>query len=224
MNLTNLNPFQEWNTLKIDNLIKEDKVVVLFFNTQDKWLSEKSLRQALAYAIDKNKLSENRAISSINPNSWAYNPQAKKYSFNPQNSKDLIDKLPKELKKDLSINLVSSPNLIELSETISKYWTEVGIKTQVQVSSIIPNEFQAYLTILDIPNDPDQYPLWHSTQTSTNISNYSSPRIDKLLEDGRSAIKNDERKKIYLDFQRFLVEDTPAVFLYHPTFYTIEKK
>ena len=72
----------------------------------------------------------------------------------------------------------------------------------------------------EIPADPDQYTLWHSTQ-STNITGYNSPKIDKLLEDGRKISDKEERKAIYLDFQRFLVEDTPAAFLFHPTVYTI---
>jgi len=33
-----------------------------------------------------------------------------------------------------------------------------------------------------------------------------------------------ERKKFYLDFQRFLIEDSPAAFLYHPVSYTIVRK
>ena len=76
---------------------------------------------------------------------------------------------------------------------------------------------------IDIPKDPDQYVLWHSTQP-TNISKYKNPRIDKLLEDGRVELNQETRKKIYLDFQRFLVEDSPAIFLYHPSFFTVLKK
>ncbi|MCS7092795.1 MAG: peptide-binding protein, partial [Patescibacteria group bacterium] len=75
--------------------------------------------------------------------------------------------------------------------------------------------------IYDIPLDPDQYSLWHSMQTESNISKYANPRIDKLLEDGRVTIDIQERKKIYLDFQRFLLEDAPCVFLYHPEYYSI---
>ena len=48
----------------------------------------------------------------------------------------------------------------------------------------------------------------HSNQTATNISNYQNPRIDKLLEDGRAELTLVERSKIYLDFQRFLLEDS----------------
>ena len=80
------------------------------------------------------------------------------------------------------------------------------------------------MATVDIPKDPDQYSLWHSTQTSTNVSRLANPRIDKLLEDGRIELDQETRKKIYLDFQRFLVEEVPAVFLYHPEYYTIKRK
>jgi len=100
----------------------------------------------------------------------------------------------------------------------------VGVNINLQVISTIPTDFQAFLAIFDIPDDPDQYSIWHSTQTSTNITRYEDPRVDKLLEDGRSQIDLESRKKIYLDFQRFLVEDSPAAFLYYPTIYSISRK
>jgi peptide/nickel transport system substrate-binding protein len=80
------------------------------------------------------------------------------------------------------------------------------------------------LAIFDTPEDPDQYSIWHSTQKATNITHYENPRIDKLLEDGRSQINTEERKKTYLDFQRFLVEDAPAAFLFYPDTYSISRK
>ena len=107
---------------------------------------------------------------------------------------------------------------------IAKDWEKVGIKVNLQVISQIPSDYQAFLAIFDIPDDPDQYSMWHSTQTATNITRYQDPRIDKLLEDGRSEINIDARKRIYFDFQRFLVEDSPAVFLYYPTIYTIGRE
>ena len=94
----------------------------------------------------------------------------------------------------------------------------------MQVTSSFPDEYSAFLAIYEIPSDPDQYFLWHSTQTATNVSKYSNQRIDKLLEDGRTTTDQDERKKIYLDFQRFLLEDAPATFLVHPISYTIARK
>lgn len=216
------NPFNLWNTLMVEGTANLNQVVTIFFNTKDKLLSEKTLRQSLYYAIDKSSLGQ-RAFSPISPTSWAYNPQVKHYSYDPKRAKELLEELPKELQNP-EIKLAASPELLNIAEKISKDWEKLGVKTEVQVSSIIPSEFQAYLTIFDIPKDPDQYAIWHSTQTGTNVSNYSNPRIDKLLEDGRSELDPEERRKIYLDFQRFLLEDAPAAFLYHPTYYTITRK
>lgn len=222
INLLDSKPFDSWKTVSIKEEFNENQVVVIFFNTKDKALSEKNLRQALAYAIDKEPLGR-RAINPISPNSWAYNPQVKDYSYNIERAKELMSELPKEL-SDISINLVTSPVLLSTADKISKDWEKLGLKTQILVSSIIPTDFQAYLTILDIPRDPDQYTLWHSTQTSSNISKYSNARIDKLLEEGRTIVNIEERKKIYFDLQRFLLEDLPAIFLYYPKYYHISRE
>ena len=218
----NPTPFLDWPTVKISKQANEKRVVVVFFNTQDSKLSDKSLRRALAYSMVKTYDGE-RAISPISPNSWAYNPTVKTYERDVERSREFIDELPEEFKQDFSINLVTTPVLLTIAEEIADDWENVGVKTQVQVSSGIPIEFQAFLAIFDTPTDPDQYSIWHSTQTATNISKYQNPRIDKLLEDGRVELNIEERKKIYLDFQRFLVEDSPAVFLYHPSVYTITR-
>src|SRR6185369_8402425 len=82
------------------------------------------------------------------------------------------------------------------------------------------SNFQVVLVGQEIPPDPDQYYLWDSTQ-STNFTGYKNPRIDKLLEDGRKSIDQSERKSIYQDFQQFLVEETPAIFLTHLKTYTV---
>ena len=224
LNIFNKEPFSSWKTVDIKTEVDKNQYAVVFFNVQDKLTGEKSVRQALAYAIDKSKLNGPRAISPISPNSWAYNPQVKPYNYDPDRAKELVGDLPKELKEVLEVKLVTTPLLLSAAEEIAKNWEEVGVKTILQVSSGVPTDYQALLAIFDAPSDPDQYAIWHSTQTSSNISHYKNDRIDKLLEDGRTELNLGERKKIYLDFQRFLVEDSPAAFLYHPTTYTITRK
>ncbi|KKQ55358.1 MAG: ABC-type dipeptide transport system, periplasmic component, partial [Candidatus Woesebacteria bacterium GW2011_GWC1_38_13] len=63
-----------------------------------------------------------------------------------------------------------------------------------------------------------------STQSETNITKYKNLRIDKILEDGRVEQDKEKRKELYFDFQRFLIEDSPAIFLYHPVWYNIHRK
>lgn len=217
-------PFENWKTVRIEENLKKDRVVAVFFNVQDKLMGEKTVRQALAYAINKDVLPGHRAYGPLAEESWAYNPQVKPYDFDQGRAKEILEELPDELKSNLSVKLVTTPVLLETADSIVKDWEAAGVKTELQVSSGIPTEYQAFLAIYDIPKDPDQYAIWHSTQTNSNISKYQNPRIDKLLEDGRGELNQTERRKIYLDFQRFLVEDSPAIFLYHPVSFTVVRK
>lgn len=207
--------FEKWKTLNIEKKVSYDNFVGIFFNTEDEKLSDKQVRQNLAYAIQKNNLPGERATGPLSPDSWAYNPQVKPYERDLNKAKDL---------KDTKIILSTLPNLLNIAEKIRKDWEEVGIICEIRVVSDVPDTYQAFLATVDIPRDPDQYSLWHSTQLETNISKFKNARIDKLLEDGRTELDQEARKKIYLDFQRFLVEDVPAVFLYHPNFYKISRK
>lgn len=220
--ILNPEPINSWPNENITTNIDEESFVGIFFNIQDRLVGEKSLRQALNYALDKDKLGP-RAISPVSPLSWAYNPQVKPYNYDPERAKELIDALPDELKEDLNLKLTTIPSLLGVAEKIAEDWRAVGVNTEVNVSPNIPTEYQIFVIIFQIPKDPDQYFLWHSTQLGSNISKYQSPRIDKLLEDGRQVTNQEERKKIYLDFQRYLVEDSPAIFLFHPTYYTISR-
>lgn len=217
-------PFDSWKTAEIKEEAGKSEIVTLFINTQDPLLSEKTLRQALAYAIKKDGFEGERAISPISEDSWAFNSQVKPYEYDPEKAKKTISELPDEIKEKININLSTTPLLLPVAEKIVRDWKDAGIPASVQVSTSIPQEYQVLLAIFDSPKDPDQYSIWHSTQTSTNITKYQSPRIDKLLEDGRTTTDQEERRRIYLDFQRFLVEDSPAIFLYYPKIYNISRK
>lgn len=221
-NLFDPSPFDEWNNSIVSKIINKNQVVTLFFNTKDNLLSDKTVRQALNYALDKESYADERAISPISKDSWAYNPTIKSYEYDIDRAKEIFDDILKGGGKP-KIKLVSAPALLSTAENIKDDWEEIGIEVNLQVSAIIPTEFQAFLAIFDLPSDPDQYSIWHSTQLDTNISGYTNPRIDKLLEDGRTEINKEERKRIYLDFQRFLLEDSPAAFLYYPETYLVKR-
>ncbi len=212
-NLQDAQDFAKWKTVNVKEEIGYSNYVAVFFNTGIEKLKEKNVRQSLNYAISKDF--KNRATSPISPFSWSYNPQTKPYEKDLEKTKDI---------KDFSIKLSTLPNLLKLAENIASQWREANINVEVEVVTSVPENYEAFLATVDIPKDPDQYSLWHSTQTETNISKLNNPRIDKLLEDGRTQLDQETRKKTYLDFQRFLVEEVPAMFLYHPIFYTIERK
>ncbi len=219
-------PLDTWKKIKISKTINTDEYVAVFFDTQNKLLNEKNLRQALAYAINKDALGGGeRAISPISIDSWAYNPQVKTYNYDLNKAKSMIDDYKKSAKiNEVDITLTTPPLLLSQAESVQKDWQAAGVNVTLQVVSDIPTDYQAFLAVFDIPEDPDQYTIWHSTQVSTNITHYQNPRIDLLLENGRTEINTNDRKQTYMDFQRFLVEDSPAAFLYYPTIYTIARR
>jgi len=212
--------FADWNKTKITQKIETNqKYVAIFFNTQK--ISNKQTRQALAYATTKVKDKNERCFGPISATSWAYNPSIKEYNFSSTRARELFD-ANKIDKINLSVN---NRELLSLAETIKNNWTEtLKLETSITLENQIDLEnFDAILTYGAIPNDPDQYSFWHSTQTNTNVTKLNNSRIDKLLEEGRQTIDQQERKKIYQDFQRYLLEESPAIFLYYPTTYTITR-
>ena len=219
------NPFQEeWSfNVTIKKNIQDDQYVGLFFNLKDKFLSDKNLRQALAYTAPKG--SENaRAISPINPNSYFFNSDVKKYNINSKSAERLFEKFKENFQDEqIKLTLHASSNLAEQAEEIKKEWEKLGAQIDIKFIDRIPDDFQILLIASKIPADPDQYPFWHSTQP-TNITGYKSPKIDKILEDARKTSDKAERKEKYLDFQKFLLEDCPVVFLYHPEMLQITRK
>lgn len=211
-----------WPNVLLTEVPRTDLYVAVFYNTANALLADKSLRQGLSYAIENKAFSQLRALSSVNPKSWAYNKTVKTYDLNAVRAEELVKKATPPDQK-LVIELATTPELLFVAESIKSDWEKVGVKADVKVVSSAPENFQAMIKMVTIPSDPDQYTHWHSTQ-ETNFTNFANAKVDKLLEDGRQILKIDERKLVYHDFQRFLVEEVPATFLYHPTTYTLVRK
>ncbi|MFA6007981.1 MAG: ABC transporter substrate-binding protein [Candidatus Shapirobacteria bacterium] len=219
MELTSIpNNFNQWPNTSISKDIQSDqKYLAIFLNTNK--ISNKQLRQALAYATPKTTDMNERALSPISPSSWAYNPDVKDYAFNPTKAKDFFAK-----NKIDTISLTyNDRRLLNLAEDIQKNWQEIlGIKVNLNISNQIDTQnFDAILAYGSIPADPDQYLFWHSTQNDTNLTKLNNPIIDKLLEEGRQSFDQQERKKIYQEFQKTLLEECPAIFLKYPIVYTV---
>lgn len=206
-----------WRTVAYQKQVLYDSYVAVLFNTRQQtgnMLSEKNIRQALSYAIPRGSVLGEEAVSPIPPTSWAFNPGVKQYVYDLNVAKDLLQR--KDASFSGEIVLTATAPYKQQAESIVESWKKLGLIASVSVVPEIGKNFQAALVRQQIPPDPDQYALWHSLQKETNLTGYSTPRIDKLLEDGRAIMNQEERKIKYEDFQKFLVEDAPAVFLYYP--------
>lgn len=219
--LTNPGELMKWNNTKVTKEIKPNRVIALFFNLRNEksLVKEKSIRQALGYGLPD--LLEERAFSPIGQSSWAYNDKIRHFSRDTIMATRLFGNA--NIASTSAIVITTFSQYVEVAQKIADSWTNFGIRTTVKVENAMNESWEVLLTAEDLPPDPDQYPFWHSTQTATNITGYSNLKIDKLLEDGRKELDLEKRKKIYADFQRFLMEDAPAIFLYHAPSYTITR-
>lgn len=209
-----------WGKSIVSKTTLYNRIVSIYFNMTNQQFQDKNFRHGLAYAIGQ--LPGERAYSPIAKTSWAYTEKLKKYNTDLTQSKKLLGTDPIASSSG-SIVLTTFSSYAEVAQSIADSWTAVGVPTRVSVVNVVPADFQVLLSGQDIPPDPDQYPFWHSTQTQTNITGFANVKIDKLLEDGRQEIDTDTRTKIYADFQRRIVEESPLLFLYYPTVYSVSR-
>ena len=218
---TQATELESWPNIEVKKEVGENEIVTLFFNNGDQFLGSKELRQALIHSVDRTEFDGVIAHSPISPSNWAYNPLVKKYEFNTGRARELINK--SNYNGEI-LTLSYIPSLKKIAEKLQKDWKNVGVDVNIKQESQVPANYQIFLTVNKLSPDPDQYSLWHSSQTKTNITHYVNKKIDKLLEDARATLDEKEREGLYADFQRFLVEDAPAAFLYYPYRYDLTYK
>jgi ABC-type transport system substrate-binding protein len=219
--------FAAFPKVSISRQIDYTKLVTLFYNTQDSVLSDEKLRNGLSYALPSTFSKGQRNYVAYPPTSEYFNQEELERPQDFPHAKLLIDSALESASQSAlpKLRLKVLSRYLKVAEEITAAWKQAGIEVEVEEVDVIPTAFQMYLGDFNMPRDPDQYTLWHSSQpATTNITNYKNLRIDKLLEDGRKTTDTQERKEIYADFQRYLLEDSPASFLYFPYSYTIERE
>jgi len=130
---------------------------------------------------------------------------------------------------ELTITTVDTLQYKKAAELVAGFWQDIGVK--VNLRFLTPKEIdrevlkqRAYDVLLYgaiIGGDPDQYPLWHSSQANypgLNLAGYKNRNVDALLEKAREVTDEQELSNIYKEFQEYVAKDRPAIFLYMPTY------
>jgi peptide/nickel transport system substrate-binding protein len=213
-----------WKNLTIYKRILPRSFVGIYFNIKDPVVGGKDpiLRQALSMATPKIE-DEIHFDGPFAVSSWAYQPSDSKYAYNIEKAREALARYNKisgksDLTAPTQIKLTFTPKLESVAEFIKEAWAKIGVEVTTEPSLTPGEEYQAFLTIQDLPADPDQYSLWHSTQ-STNISNYNNARVDRDLERGRRTMSQSDRLQGYVDFQKIIREELPVLYLYHDSEY-----
>lgn len=214
-----LSKFKNTTTEKV---INNEKLVTIFFNNQDPLLSDKKMRKALAFSLPEN-FKEGKRNYLPYPSSFWVSGENEEFVKDLEYAKLQLEQSSASESGKVTITLSVLPQYKTLAKDISKHWKNLGINTKIETVDGVPTNYQAFLGEFPIIKDPDQYTLWHTGQPG-NITRYKNLRIDKLLEDGRRIYDTEERRKIYEDFQKYLLDDMPAIFLFFPYTYTLTRK
>lgn len=219
-NVKNISDLHTWKKVEANDFIDYTTLVTIFYNNDDQVLGDKKVRQALNYALPEKVKEGERAFGPIPPNSIYFQPSPNYKISDTELSKTLLSTVTESLKDPLVIS--TTDEYVGAAKEIQSAWKKIGIQSKIEIVNGIPSNFQVLLYKIKLPEDPDQYVLWHSDQEN-NIVHYKNLRIDKLLEDGRSTTDITKRKSIYADFQKYLTDDVPASFFYFPREYDIAK-
>ena len=218
--------FINWKNSQIVKTVDYTRLLTLFFNNQEKLFENKDIKDAFSMMIDYQKISDFGEVARgpIPPISWAYNPNLKTSIFDIDTATKIV-KNAITASESAQLNLFTSYDYYDAADSIVGDIKKTGLKVDISMISYDkPDKFDLLLVFWKVPKDPDQYYFWHSTQKEGNITNYVNLKIDKLLEDGRTTSIVEDRKQIYLDFQKIISDDNPALFLYYPYIYTIKRK
>jgi peptide/nickel transport system substrate-binding protein len=206
-------------------------------NLQHPILKHPKVRQALAHAIDRDAVIRHllkdqgmAASGLLSPLHWAYNGAVAVWPHDREKAKQLLDEAgfpdPDGAGPKLRFKLSFKTTNIDLRRRIAEAFKEqlqrVGIELEIRTfewgtfySDIKKGNFHlfslAWVGILD----PDiYYNVFHSASGPPNGDNrgrYSNRQIDELVEQGRKATENSERKMVYSQVQRILAQELPYI-------------
>ncbi len=205
----------------------------IFFNTKSGSTKERDLRSAIRQGINLEELRraapETVALnypllpSQISLTSY---PEIPGMDFEAAKAK--INELSNGETITLNVATVNTGSLPEVADVFKNELEKLGINAIVTVyeegqefiSNIISKRnYDVLLYEIELGNDPDLLPYYHSSQaskTGLNLSNYSNYLVDDLLLGARDTLDQALRIKKYESFLNYWVHDVPAIALYQP--------
>jgi ABC-type transport system substrate-binding protein len=216
------------------------------FNMEDGVLGKnKPLREAISYAIDREKYIElfwngrdEVAYGFIPPMMKDYNPKISKIGkgYDPQKARELV----KEAEKiyggklpTLKLAMGGSDTLQrQFGQFLQRNFKDVGLDLEVEymdwptfIGKVHTKSTQMFSLgwIADYPDVETFLQLFYTKNISpgANNFNYSNPQFDRLYEQIAVMPDSPERTELYRKMELIILEDCPVVFINHPVGYVL---
>lgn len=237
-----LNPDDAAGVETDENLILHERAENNFgyvgFNVEKEPFTNKTLRQAISYAIDRQAIADalyaGYAVPAKNPlppSYMGYNDELEGYPYDVDKAMELLAEAGYEdgLEIELWTMPVARPYMPDpetVAVIIQSNLADIGITAKIVREEWAPylektmnGEHQMYMLGWSGTNgDPDYFlsSLLHGSNVGTsNREFYANPEVDKLLDAAKVAIDQDERAELYKQAQALIAEDAPMVPLVH---------
>lgn len=214
-------------------------------NLRKPQFSDKRVRQALAYALDRetivNEVLHGKGEVACNPypsNFWAHPEGLNEYKFDPKKSIELFKECGFEYKEDENkLYYDGSPftfsyKYVGGNDDKTKYalilqqnFKDIGIDVDLKpmefttLSNDVKNgDFDTYSMGIGNFYDGDLGPSYHSTLTPPNGYNYTgfnNPKVDELIDKASKAVTKEERKPLLNEIALILNDELPVIYSYH---------
>jgi len=220
------------------------------FNFDDPTLARREVRQALAYATNREEIisylyrgQARLADGPLPPNSWAYEPDITHYSFDPQKAEQLLDTAgyPRAADKNgMRINLTLKTSTEEttrlLGAVLKEQWRKVGVDLELQSmeqatlgAEINRGDFQMYtLRWIGANNDPEFYDFAFSSKRMPpmggNRGHYRNAQLDALLDQARIETDPAKLKTLLSGIQKIVAGDAPYLSLWFMNNVSVHRK
>jgi peptide/nickel transport system substrate-binding protein len=174
----------------------------LGFNLRDLRFQDKRVRQAFAYAIDRQEIVDGvllglgqPAVGPYKPGTWWFKPDVKTYPFDPGRAKALLAEagwkdtnadgiLVRDGKPFGFTIMTNQGNAVrqQTAEIIQRRLRAIGVDVKIHIvewaaflnTFIRKRNFEAILLGWGLGLDPDQYEIWHSSMTGPDELNHIS--------------------------------------------------
>jgi peptide/nickel transport system substrate-binding protein len=212
----------------------------LGFNLEDAILAKREVRQALAFATDRDALiryllrGQARIASGIlPPNHWAYEPNVAQYTLDPARAERFLDAAGFPRKQGgtrfrLTLKTSTEEQARLIGAVLQEQWHRIGVELELrplELASLLADaaggNFQlTYSRWVGANNDPDVFEFVFSSKRfppdGANRGHYRNPRIDALVDQIRTQGDLEKRKALCSEVQRILADDLP----YLPLWFT----
>lgn len=224
------------------------RIFAVFFNiTKNASLAHVEVRQALAYATDRQALVDEVLMGKGEPAYSAFVPFMAGFASDLDFPKVDVARANAILEEKgwkrgedgirakggtrLEFELMAPlwPELARTAEILKGQWEAVGARvtlsvigaSELQRNHIRPREYQALLFGEAAMLHSDPYSFWHSSQKhdpGLNLALFEDKQADEILGALREEKDEEKRRGHYRAFQQVLLDKHPAVFLYTPQY------